>query len=283
MKKFIFLSILVLILPNLTFSQTEKEQKTQIRTQSQTNFPSTSQRITTNEMNIKSDIRSQYRETQKSPSYNPRVYGLNRFDNYSRWGRWGAPMYGFEYYHPFIYYDNFGLRQPARVYYYKDGREDTVKGIKTHVRFGVGYSTKQELSGWVTIGNKNYFIAEFSKKIEKNESKFYPNLTMDVVRPWDDERLPDIQEGWSFHVGMGRKLKHFGIQVMIGWNEEEENYQYFDELYILSNNGKYSFRNFVSDYTSIKVGCLKDFGNISTKIDYDPIRNSFNLGLGLLF
>ena len=282
------LSIL-LFLPILTFSQTERQQKEAVRNGS---TPTTSQTPsvrteTQQKLDVRTENNSRNYNFNTTPNYNsgPKPYYYNDYNYqlYNRWNRWGAPMYGFNYYNDWFYYDRFGFRQPARIYYLDNGKVDTIRGQKTNLRFGVGYTFKNEFSGWGTIGNKNYFIAEFSKKIQKNQSTFYPNLTMDKVLPWNDQKLDDLIEGWSFHVGMGHIFNDFGLDFMIGWNQDKYLYQYFDELYVLSNNGKYSFKNYTDDYMSVKIGVIKNINKLSLRGSVDPIRTKINLGIGLNF
>ena len=54
-------------------------------------------------------------------------------------------------------------------------------------------------------------------------------------------------------------------------------------MYILSNNGKYSFKNFVNNYTTLSLGLTYDYKFLSISADYDPVRNNFYLGTGFNF
>lgn len=286
MKK--ILSIL-LFFPILVFSQTERQQKEAVR--SGTVIPSSPSPSLRTETQQKIDVRTENNSrnynNNTTPNYNfgPKPYynPYNYYNSYNRWSRWGAPLYGYSFYNDWYYFDRYGFRQPARIYYYDSGKTDTIRGQQTHSRFGIGYTLKNEFSGWVTIGNKNYFVAEYSKKIQKNESTYFPNLTMDKVLPWNDQKLNDLIEGWSFHLGMGHMFKDFGLEFMLGWNQDRYYYQYFDELYILSNNGKYSFKNYSDDYMSMKIGVIKDINKLSLRASFDPIRAKMNLGVGLNF
>ena len=74
-----------------------------------------------------------------------------------------------------------------------------------------------------------------------------------------------------------------GFYLMPGYGWEINNFQYFDELFILSNNGKYSFPNYKENYFTGKVGLLFDIKNVSVKFDYNPFREHMGFGLGIVF
>jgi len=267
MKKFILLLIILLITPFLSFSQTESNQKSNVKTQSATR---------STEIQQKQQIRV---ESQRPRNNTTVIY--QHVPTWNRWNTWGAPNY-FDRFDRFYFYDDFNVRRPARIYY-RDGRKDTVKGKNLGFRFGLQYSTQNEIGGWITIGNKTYFILDFSTVVKNDRSQFYDNITLYDALGWNDEQLSNIEEGWSVYLGLGRKFKNTGAHLMFGFGEEQENFQFFDEFYILSNNGKYSFVNFVQDYFSIKLGITQDIKMITIKTDYDPIQKIGTFGLGFNF
>jgi hypothetical protein len=200
---------------------------------------------------------------------------------FNRWGMWGAPMFGFNYYSPGFYRDQWGYRQPMRIYHYENGKKDTIRGKKTPISFGLQTSTINEIGGFLTIGNRDYFIVDFSSKNSKNKSIYYPEITVDQVIVWNDKKLSDIEEGWSLYMGLGKRYKRTGVHFMLGYVSQRDYYQYFDETYILSNNGKYSIDNFSRDFISAKIGVVHDMNRVSLKGDFDPLRNNFTFGLGI--
>lgn len=285
MKKIILSLFLVASLPFLTFSQTEREQKLSIRNSSPSNQPQTQQSKTySSEFSQKSTIRQDNFQNNNPRTNQPIIY--NDPWMWNRWNRWGAPIYGFSYYDPWIFYDYRGRRIPARTYYYEDGKRDTVFGKPTKFRFGLNYSLNNEAGGWLIIGDKNFFIFDFQSKINKDKSTFYSDPRVNFVQAsqvWGDKRLEDIESSISIYAGFGTRMKNTGGFVALGWVDEESNYQFFDETYGLSDNGKYSFRDFSRDYFSMKFGIVHDFNKISLKGDFDPIRNNFTFGVGINF
>lgn len=271
--------IFLFFLPTVTFTQTEKEQKLSIRNHVIT-IPSTSTEKTEKTI-VK---RSSYSEDRQTFN-NENIFQPVTYYDYDRWNwvNWGAPTFGFRGFIPSYYYDRFGLRQPSRIYTMDNGEKMTVKGVKKHWRFGLSYNTINQLGGFISYGNKTYLIAEYSSYIPNDESSFIPNLTMDKVLEWEDKKLDDIFYGGSVYIGCGIKVNSFGIYVMPGYTWTTQNFQFFDEFYILSNNGRYSFPNFSENSVTAKVGILYDYKLLTTKIDYNPFRNYINFGVGFIF
>jgi len=71
---------------------------------------------------------------------------------------------------------------------------------------------------------------------------------------------------------------------MVGFGREKSNFRYFDETYILSNNGEYSFPNYNRSFNTFKIGSLLNITNkVNSKIDYDLGDGSISWGIGLKF
>ena len=270
------LILLFLLLPSFLISQTEREQKLYIKhgTYSSPQNNEQSSKI------VQRDNSYAY----KQQTFNNNSF-INRNPSYdhsrSRWAGWGAP-YNYNNFIPFYYYDRFGLRHPGRIYN-SGGKQDTVKGQKTHWRVGLSYNTDNQLGGWVTVGNKNFFMFEYCSYLDNDQSSFLPNITMDEAISWNDRRLDDIVIGGGVYAGGGIKFNSLGVYIMPGVGWDRSNFQFFDELFILSNNGKYSFPNYSDTYFTGKVGIIYDYKMLSTRMDYNPFRQYITFGLGLVF
>ena len=282
MKKIIFFMMLI---PIFGVSQSERGQKLSIRNNSSFSTQRSSESFQKNTVRENSTQNYDHNPRPR-PNYHPQYpYYSDPYYNFgwgNRWNRWGAPLGGYSYYDNWFYYDRFGYRQPARIYIYENGIKDTIRGQKTKVRFGVSYNSKKMVGGWLTIGNKNYFITEFSKSTQKDHSTYYSDLTMDQVLPWDDKKLSNLSDDWSFHAGLGRNMETINVHALIGFGKEINKYQYYDELKILSNNGNYSFQNFTDRYFSVKVGVIKDIKHLSLKADYNFVRDYIEIGVGVV-
>lgn len=286
MRKIIIISILFLSGLSNLFSQSERDQKQRIVNQSQ-NFSNSIPR--SREIEDKSRIINQPRQNYYSIP-NP---GFNSWSNpyyYNPRLFWWDPVWGYNYYDRWWMNDIYGYRIPMRTYVYSDGRRDTLKGRPTSMRFGLGYSTQNDVSAWATFGSKSFFIIEYTNMLSNDESVYYSNPEVNFYnaitpppRGWGDKRLEDIKDGWSFYLGVGKRKKNTSGFIMIGFSENIKNYQFFDENYILSNNGKYSFKNYRKNMTTFKFGIIQDYKSWSFKSDFDPIRNVFNFGMGLNF
>lgn len=289
MKKLIFL----LFFPIFVFSQSERAQKESVRSFG-TYGPSSSSQFRSNSFDrpsIGEFEQKQIERNRRSEYYSPqnnrpgRYYGYDPFWDWGwGWNRW-SPMWGWNSFTPFWWYDSWGYRNPGRVYVYSDGKRDTIKLKPLHATVGLSYNTNSELGIWGTLGREVYFIAEYSKNNPNNISVFYPQLTLDKVIPWQDRKLPNFQRNSMFSFGFGKKVnKWAGIHLMVGVGRETNRFVYFDETFILSNNGEYSFPNFDRNYTSFKIGTLLNISNkINSKIDYEVDNGHISWGVGLKF
>lgn len=273
--------IVLLFLPSFCLSQSERDEKLRFKSgQSQhvTQSTESQQKITHKTHN---NLSSQREIFQTGPN----ILMPNRYydDLEWRWRNWGAPISGVVGYTPSFYYDRFGFRQPSRIYRMSDGEQKVVKGDKTHWRLGLSINTKKQLGGWLSVGNQRFFIGEYTSYVSNDQSSFLPSLTMADVIPWNDQRLDEIKLGGELYLGAGIKLSSFGLYIMPGYGWERNNFQFFDELFILSNNGKYSFPNYDDRYFTGKLGIIYDYKMITTKMDYNPFRNNINFGAGIIF
>jgi len=269
--------LIFLILPFLSISQSEREDK--LRIKGSTNV---STQISENQSKIVVRDKHYAQEKQTFNNSNSIRPTPNINYGYYNWINWGAPTYGFNSFIPYYYYDRFGLRQPARIYNI-NGKQDTVRGQKTHWRLGLSYTTKNQIGGWITVGNRNFFIAEYSSYVPNDKSSFLPNITMSDVLPWNDVQLDDITSGGAIYAGAGTKVGPLGLYIMPGYEWERNNFQFFDELFILSNNGKYSFPNYTTNGFSGKAGVIYDCKMGTGRIDYNPFKQSITFGLGIIF
>lgn len=281
MKNFIFLLVITTLTGFQSFGQTEKDQKLAIKTQTTGSSSRNTQNttpFTTNELFQKQEIRQESQRPKPTTIY-PTPFG------YNSWNRWGAPYY-YNTYYDFYNYDRWGYSRPGRIYVKSDGNRDTIINGKKKVRLGINVSTRNELGGWFTIGNSVYFKAEVNKITSNDKSQYYnnPNVNFyNATTSWNDKRLEDITKGWSAYLGVGREFKNFGVNLSLGFGKEIKNYQFFDELFVLSNNGNYSFENYIDNYVTFNIGLTHDYKFLSINTNVDPIRKTIYLGAGFNF
>ncbi len=72
------------------------------------------------------------------------------------------------FWNPGFYLNDWGYRQPARVYVYDDGKRDTIKGKKPVISFGIQTTGGNQIGGFFTMGTKAYFIAEYNSTFERD-------------------------------------------------------------------------------------------------------------------
>jgi hypothetical protein len=202
----------------------------------------------------------------RDPFFNDWGWGWNR------WNMWGSPSFGWNHWNQGFYFNDWGYRQPARVYVYDNGKRDTIKGKKPVISFGIQKTTDNQVGGFFTIGNKGYFITEYN--FTHDRSTFYPYGRLDLV---DFPLVDDLVKLNSFYVGFGKRVKRTGIHFMIGSVNEIVRYRGKDD------DGYITFPKYSNQFTTIKIGTLHDYKNFTLKVDYDPIIRNGTFGLGINF
>jgi hypothetical protein len=187
---------------------------------------------------------------------------------------WGAPGFGWNYYSPMWYWNDWGYRQPARVYVYDNGRKDTIKGKKPIINFGIQFTNDKQVGGFFTIGNKGYFITEYNSSVERDNSTFFPYGKITQV---DFPMVNDLVQRNSFYIGAGKRIKRTGVHLMIGTVSEDVKWRGKDDI------GYITFPKYLDRFTTMKVGVLHDYKNFTIKVDYDPIITNGTFGLGVNF
>jgi len=193
---------------------------------------------------------------------------------WNRWDMWGAPGFGWNYWQPMWYWNDWGYRQPARVYVYNNGKRDTIRGKKPVISFGIQRTTDKQVGGFFTIGNKGYLITEYNASLERDNSTFFPFGNITQV---DFPMVNDLIQRQSFYIGAGKRIKRTGIHVMIGTISEDAKWRGRDDL------GYITFPKYLDRFTTIKIGALHDYKNFTIKVDYDPVISSGTFGLGVNF
>ena len=274
MKRTLFV---LLLLPVLTFGQTSSW-----RTNPPSRIPNTpsiqSQRSDVSMWRNTSPREFNRLQTTKPGSNiivrDPWFYGPGFGWGWNRWDLWGAPAFGWNFYSPMWYWNDWGYRQPARVYVYNDGRRDTIRGKKPIISFGLQKTTDKQIGGFFTIGNKGYFITEFNSTYERDNSTFFPYGTITQV---DFPLINDYVKLNSFYVGFGKRIKRTGVHFMLGSVNEVVRYRGKDNI------GYITFPKYNDRFTTVKMGVLHDLKNATIKFDYDPIQKNGTFGLGLNF
>lgn len=187
------------------------------------------------------------------------------------------PYYGpYGWYNPTIYIwnDNNGWRNRARVYHYESGRVDTIKLNPLFYTIGLGHTNNNQANWWGMIGgDKTYFILDYVMTYEIDHNQYYPYGQINNV-DFPLNKNDFIKEG-TLYFGMGKKVNGFGIHTMIGFGKEVIRWQGRDDL------GGISFPKSNASFTTFKIGLIKEFKVITLKLDTDPIRGYTQIGIGL--
>ena len=208
------------------------------------------------------DVVPQQPLTRRWRGTNVNPYGL-------MWGTWG-------WYQPFPYtwYDNYGWRQRSVVRIYENGRRDTVASTPVLFSAGVGHTNNKQISYWGLIGGKKgYFIMDYVMTYDIDRNQYFPNGRINNVD------FPLSKNDWkkesTFYVGGGKRIGKIGIHGMVGFGNEVIRWQGKDAI------GGISFPKSNANFTTFKIGIIRDFKFFTLKLDTDPIREYSQISIGL--
>ena len=268
MKK---LLVLLFVIPMISFSQvstwrtntSQQSQSTQTRVQpsipQQNNV--SSWRTQTAPIRPGDNFEGQpltrrWRATQVNP------YGL-------MWGTWGWYQP-----YPYIWYDNYGWRQRSVVRIYENGKRDTIRKEKVYTSFGFGHTTNKQISYWGVIGGKKgYFIMDYIMTYNIDQNQYYPNGNLAIADFPVSKEI--FKKEHTFYLGGGKRIGKLGVHGMVGFGNEIQRYQGKDAI------GGISFPKSNTNFTTFKVGLIRDFKWFTLKLDTDPIRKYSQISIGL--
>ena len=271
MKK---LLMLLLIIPMISFSQVSTW-----RTTTSQPAQSTQSRVQTSTPPQNNVSSWRNNPPQQSQPLQPRDRGgIQNWNNIQNWGGfnqfgyyWGN--YGWYQPYPYIWYDNYGLRQRSVVYVYESGKRDTIQKLPVYLTAGIGYTNNNQTSFSGAIGGKKgYFIVDYSTTTAIDQNQYFPygNLTT-ADFPISKE---NFKKESTLYLGAGQRFDKLGIHGMIGFGKEIVRYQGKDAI------GGISFPKSNSTFTTFKIGLMRDFKFVTLKLDIDPIRGYSQIGIG---
>jgi hypothetical protein len=272
MKK---LLVLLLFIPMISFSQVSSWRQTggSVSPQTTQSAPGVQPSVPQQQNNVSSwrtqtapirpgDIVPQQPLVRRWRGTDINPYGLQ----YGVWG-WYQP-------YPYIWYDDYGWRQRSVVRIYESGRRDTVASTPVLFSAGIGHTNNKQTSYWGLIGNnKGYFIVDYVMTYAIDQNQYYPHGQINNVD------FPLSKNDWkkesTFYVGGGKRIGKIGIHGMIGFGSEVIRWQGKDDL------GGISFPKSNANFTTFKVGIIRDFKFLTLKLDTDPIRGYSQISIGL--
>ena len=198
---------------------------------------------------------------------------INRPWGWNNWG-WGWNNWGWYQPIPYIWYDDFGWRQRSIIRVYEDGKRDTIARVPIYFTAGIGHTNNKQAAFWGAIGGKKgYFIMDYVMTYDIDRNQYYPNGNLAIADfPVSDELFR--KEG-ALYLGGGKRYGKLGVHGMIGFGNEILRYQGRDAL------GGISFPKSNTNFTTFKVGIIRDFKFFTLKLDTDPIRGYSQLSIGL--
>ena len=185
------------------------------------------------------------------------------------YGTWGL-------YQPYSYYwnDNYGWRHKSVIRIYENGKRDTIAVKPLVFRAGLGKTNNRQANFWATIGgDKGYFIVDYVMTYDIDRNQYFPYGNIAIADfPISKE---DFRKEHTLYLGGGKKFGKLGVHGMIGFGNEILRYQGKDDL------GGISFPKSNTNFTTFKVGIIRDFKSFTLKFDTDPIRGYSQIGIGL--
>ena len=272
MKTILFL---VLLFPTLMFGQVSTWRTNppqQSTPQPRVETPKTQQSAP--QRNDVSNWRNNPPQQQLQPNPDPR--GRIRVQNWNRqnqfgyyWGNWGWYQP-----YPYIWYDDLGWRQRSVIHVYESGKRDTIRKESPYTTFGFGHTNNKQVSYWGAVGGKKgYFILDYVMTYEIDQNKYYPYGNIAIADfPISDN---DFKKESAIYLGAGKRINKLGIHGMIGFGREILRYQGRDAI------GGISFPKSNTNFTTFKIGVIRDFNFLTIKFDVDPIRKYTQIAIGL--
>lgn len=193
---------------------------------------------------------------------------------WNRWNMWGAPAFGWNFWQPMWYWNDWGYRQPARIYVYENGQRDTIRGKKPIMNFVISRTSNNQIGASFSIGNKHYFIVDYVSTYQPDVSTFFPFGTIDRV---DFPLISDLIKERTIYLGGGVRFKRTGVHMMLGFGNQNVRWRGKDDF------GEITFPKYNTNFMTAKIGVMHDVKNLTFKIDADPIRQFTQFGVGLNF
>lgn len=209
---------------------------------------------------------------QARPNYNTGSRGYREPIRYYSFNQY--PYWAWSSYSPYYWYDPYGYRYRGRIYHYEDRMNDTVKLEPMRVSVGIQTTADHQVGGWITLGNKGYFIADFSSTFIRDNSTFFP---YGQIQNADFPITGTVSRLKTFYVGFGKRVARTGFHVMIGFANEDVRYRGKDAI------GYITFPKSKDQFMTGKFGIVHDFQLTTFKFDYDPFIKSATIGLGVHF
>jgi hypothetical protein len=122
-------------------------------------------------------------------------------------------------------------------------------------------------------GKRGYFIMDYVMTYAIDQNQYYPNGNLAIADfPVSNELF---KKEHTIYLGGGKRINKLGIHGMVGFGNEILRYQGKDAL------GGISFPKSNTNFTTFKIGLIRDFKWFTLKLDTDPIRKYSQISIGL--
>lgn len=250
-----YTTILLLFSPLLLLSQSERDEK--IRKRSERNAPTTNY-VESTPVFVPTPV--------QSPVFYP--------NNYSPWN-------------PYVPYRT---RNDNGIFNRRNSKNQVDSNRKPlNVSLGFTVGAGRELlspsSGlFLTLGGETFIYLSYESSSD-NPYEHYDNITFEEVMSWGDEKVDEFESYSSFGIGVGGELyKNISQYAGISIYGRDRDLVYYDEYFLLSDNGEYSINDKDETNFNLIYGLKFDYEKMCIGTSIYFVRNRrFNINFGFNF
>ena len=251
-----YTTILLLFSPLLLLSQSERDEK--IRKRSERNAPTTNY-VESTPVFVPTPV--------QSPVFYPNNY-------YSSWN-------------PYVPYRT---RNDNGIFNRRNSKNQVDSNRKPlNVSLGFTVGAGRELlspsSGlFLTLGGETFIYLSYESSSD-NPYEHYDNITFEEVMSWGDEKVDEFESYSSFGIGVGGELyKNISQYAGISIYGRDRDLVYYDEYFLLSDNGEYSINDKDETNFNLIYGLKFDYEKMCIGTSIYFVRNRrFNINFGFNF
>ncbi len=255
------ITLLLLFLPLLVLSQSERDDKIKKRSE-RNNRPSTTTTIT----------------ESSTPVFVPQNNFYNPYNPYNQYTPYRP------YYPTRIRGNDNGIFNRRNSNNQVDSNRKPLN-VSLGFTVGVGRELLSPSSGlFLTLGGETFLYLSYESSSD-SPYEHYDNITFEEVMSWGDEKVDEFESYSSFGIGVGGELyKNISQYAGISIYGRDRDLVYYDEYFLLSDNGEYSINDKDETNFNLIYGLKFDYERMCIGTSIYFVRNRrFNINFGLNF
>lgn len=187
-------------------------------------------------------------------------------------------------YYPRLY-PNYWYTSPYIVAtpYYPVSASST--NLEANISFGLNLpilSTQNKVGFgvYMTFGEDLIFITGLDM-LELNKHMYYSNISYRDVLSWGDIYMGEERQSYLINLGLGKRINNIVPYICLSIQTQTNYSIYFDNSYILSNNGYYTIYNGKEIKFGPSFGALYDIKKLQLNLLFVPQRDIISIGAGV--